>query len=317
MESEPRFLKLNPAFDLVRVYREYAIVDGEPLSLPGRPKEPFVIPQGEDFIELDPFSEDRHLLDFVGVGDTRGTRRQGIHLSDPQLLDWCSRYGLPEQTLVITGDTGGAEGGKVVSGMSLSWLRSLQRSVATVFSLVGIVRRRTVEELRRLVDPKTRQVAGLPSVRGDLVHAYIDRRTPATASADDKRLVIAEAALQQVLNKNMRGSVKLLWDSDGGGFALRFAPESLAAVLWLRLARFAAGEEMVPAKGKQKQYSELERCHICKTWDFHLSEYRKGENKGKHYHINCEDSRRVKEHRERRKSKKRGAGCRNCRKADE
>jgi hypothetical protein len=180
--------------------------------------------------------------------------------------------------------------------MSLSKLRSLQRSIATTFSLVGIVRRRAVEELRSLVDPKTRQVVGLPPLKGDLVHAYIDRRTPATASADDKRLVIAEAALQQVLNKNMKGSIRLLWD-DGGGFALRFVPESLAAVLWLRLARFLAGEEMVPAKRKQKQYSELERCNVCGTWDFGLSEYRKGENIGKHYHENCESSERVKAHR--------------------
>lgn len=297
MDSEPRFLKLTPAYDAVRVYQGYTIADGEPLSLRGHRREPFVIPQGEDYIELDPFAQDRHLLDFVGVGGTRNTRQQGVFLTDPQLLDWCSRYGLPEQTLVVAGETGEADGGKVVSGMSLSKLRSLQRSIATAFSLVGIVRLRAVEELRSLVDPKTRQVAGLPPLKGDLVHAYIDRRTPATASADDKRLVIAEAALQTLLNERMRGSVKLLWDGDGGGFALRFVPESFSAVLWLRLARFLAGEEMVPAKGKQKQYSELERCHICKTWDFHLCEYRKGENTGKHYHENCESSERVKEHR--------------------
>lgn len=227
-------------------------------------------------------------------------------MTDQQLLDWCSHYGLPEQTLVITGNTEGTEGGSVVSGMSLSRLRSLQRSIATAFSLVGIVRRRAVEELRRIVDPKTRQVAGLPPLQGDLVHAYIDRRTPATASADDKRLVVAEAALQQVLNKNMKGSIRLLWDDDGSGFALRFVPESLAAVLWLRVGRFLAGEEMVPAKGKQKQYSELERCHICKAWDFHLREYRKGENIGKHYHENCESSERVKAHRKKGPKKPRG-----------
>ena len=125
-----------------------------------------------------------------------------------------------------------------------------------------------------------------------------------SASLDDRRLVVAEAVLQRVLNENMQGSIRLLWDGDNGGYVLRFVPSTPAAVLWLRIARFLAGEEMVPGKGKQKQFSTLERCEICGCWDFGLSEYRKGELEGKHYHARCYDSKRVEEWRKRGAQKK-------------
>lgn len=299
LDYEPQFLKLNPSYDLVRVPEDgFAVEQAEPVSLRGQKRELYLIPQGERFAEIDPFAEDRYLLDFVGYGATPSTRRQGVVLDDAQLLGWCNRYGTPETELVVTGD------GRVLPSMSLRRLHNLQRSVATAFNIAGIVRRGAVEELREMVDPRACRVKGLPPLHGDLIRGYIDRRAPMTASLDDRRLVIAGAVLQRVLNENMQGSIRLLWDGDNGGYTLRFVPSAPAAVLWLRIARFLAGEEAVAGKGKQKRFSTLERCAICGCWDFGLSEYKKGELKGERYHPGCYDSSRVTEWRAKKRKQK-------------
>lgn len=297
--EEPEFTFLNPSFHLLGVPVDgYEVVEGEDLNT-GK-KRRFVFPRGPEVREYDPMSAERLLIDFVGRGDEPKTREQGIILTESELISFVKRYGVPfTEPFTPAGDKE-----VVFNSISMKGLSSFQRHITGIFRLSDMVLRRAYKSLQPLVEEKQGRVF-LRDDRRDFLKIdtgspYASRRLKMEMTLDERRLTVAEMALQQEINRHIQGHIRLLYNEEGK-YSLRFCPDSLASVLWLRLARFLAGEEMFPRKFGQKRTVTMRRCVLCGTWDFGLALYRTGEHRGEYYHRSCNDSRRVIEWRVKRK----------------